>query len=625
MVGGALRRSPSLFIVNPRDRSVLAEVLFLALVMVVGFGPVSRLDGLYSEARGCLSFVLGILVVGPAVYIVALVNEGLAPGMSFLTVSVLALISLRFSRWTKDAPSYPLSYRASLFVVLAPLYIISSRVFLSQGPGGLHSIHPVWGDLPIHLAFITSIAYGANLPPVYPIMPSVPAHYPFMIDFVSAVLVNLGASLRSAVLLPNILLYACLATLVYALVREALGENSAADLAAPVVFFAGGLQFLHAIMFKTFSDGELGQAGYHLHNTTWAFLLPQRTTLIGLSVFSAILLLLVRGISLNRHNRRRHFALAGLMAGLLPLFHAHSFLSVSVVAGGIALFHVRDRSGIEDALLFVLPIILLATPQVVSMSGQFSREGFIRQQWWWMVDEGATTKDVIWFWCKNLGVILLTYLIGLYRLPRKALILVVATAPLLLIPNVVVLQPWEWDNSKLVLCWLIGSLPAICAGAVRPMRWSPLGGLLLIPLFASSVLFLTPMFGGTSLLFSDDAIAVAEWVRDNTPPDAVFCADAGFKGQIHHNNAITSLAGRRTFIGYNGWLSSHGLDYDQEWLDTKHMLEGDCDVLNRYEVDYAYLRPQDGTPAPVFDEVHQRNGYRVFAVLCPSTTIPGNP
>lgn len=604
---------------------MLAEVLFLALVMVVGFGPVSRLDDLSSEACGCLAFVLGVLVVGPAIYTVALVYNGLTPTMSLITVSMLALLSLHFSRRMKDAPSYPFSYRASLFIVLAPLYIISSRVFLSQGPGGLHSIHPVWGDLPIHLAFITSIAYGANLPPVYPIMPSVPAHYPFMIDFVSAVLVNLGASLRSAVLLPNILLYACLATLVYALVREALGEDSAADLAPPVIFFAGGLQFLHAIMFKTFSDGELGQAGYHLHNTTWAFLLPQRTTLIGLSAFSAVLLLLVRGVSLNRQQRRLHFALAGLITGLLPLFHAHSFLSVSVVAFGFALCHVRDRSGIEDALLFVLPVILLATPQIFTMSGQFSREGFIRQQWWWMVDEGATAMDVIWFWCKNLGFILLTYLIGLYHLPRKALILVVATAPLLLITNAMVLQPWEWDNSKLVLCWIIGSLPAICAGAVRPMRWSPLGGLILIPLFASSVLFLTPMFGGTSLLFSEDAIAVAEWVRDNTPSDAVFCADAGFKGNIHHNNAITSLAGRRTFIGYNGWLSSHGLDYDQEWSDTKRMLAGDCDALNRYNVGYAYLRPQDGGPAPVFEEVHQQNGYRVYTILCPRTTIPGNP
>jgi hypothetical protein len=55
------------------------------------------------------------------------------------------------------------------------------------------------------------------------------------------------------------------------------------------------------------------------------------------------------------------------------------------------------------------------------------------------------------------------------------------------------------------------------------------------------------------------------------------------------------------------------------------MLAGDCDILNRYNVDYAYLRPQDGTPAPVFEEVYQQNGYRVFAVLCPRSTIPGKP
>jgi uncharacterized membrane protein len=171
-----------------------------------------------------------------------------------------------------------------------------------------------------------------------------------------------------------------------------------------------------------------------------------------------------------------------------------------------------------------------------------------------------------------------------------------------LVPNVIVLQPWDWDNTKFFIFWaLLGSIMVggFIAGMVRRWPWTAA--------FASVLLILLCLSGALDLARASDAsvssyeftdtkgLQVADWVRQNTAAEAVFAvAD-------EHNSPIPTLAGRRVMSGYPGWLWTYGLrDYAQKQSDEAAILRGDqntADLVDRYGVNYVLLGPQELAPA----------------------------
>lgn len=80
---------------------------------------------------------------------------------------------------------------------------------LSAGEGlSLHSGQSTYGDMNMHLGFITSIAKQQIFPPEYSILPGTKLAYPFLSDSISSSLYLFGTSLRVAYLVP---MYAALA------------------------------------------------------------------------------------------------------------------------------------------------------------------------------------------------------------------------------------------------------------------------------------------------------------------------------------------------------------------------------------------------------------------------------
>jgi uncharacterized membrane protein len=96
----------------------------------------------------------------------------------------------------------------------------------------------------------------------------------------------------------------------------------------------------------------------------------------------------------------------------------------------------------------------------------------------------------------------------------------------------------------------------------------------------------------SSYQFTDSkGLQVADWVRQNTSPFAIFAvAD-------EHNNPIPTLGGRRVMIGYPGWLWTYGLgDYAQKGADEKLILQGAptaLDLVDKYRVGYVLIGPQE--------------------------------
>src|SRR5439155_809598 len=145
------------------------------------------------------------------------------------------------------------------------------------------------------------------------------------------------------------------------------------------------------------------------------------------------------------------------------------------------------------------------------------------------------------------------------------------------VPNVIVLQPWVWDNTKFFVFWaLLGSVVAagVLAGMLmRGPATAIVAVTVMVLLGLSGALDLARAsdFSKSNVQFTDaGGLKVADWVRHNTSPTTIFAfAD-------EPNSPIPCLAGHRELVGYPGWLWTYGLaDYVQKIDDDNKILKGD--------------------------------------------------
>ena len=144
---------------------------------------------------------------------------------------------------------------------------------------------------------------------------------------------------------------------------------------------------------------------------------------------------------------------------------------------------------------------------------------------------------------------------------------------LFVLANLFVFQPWDWDNTKLLVFWYLASCVFVSAWVVRAWgRIHPFAGRLGLLLVVLTMLvsgFLENLHQLLGLdrhrLLTQDEMQLAERVRDGTDPHAVFLT-----GQ-QHNHPIHVLAGRRVVMGYPGWLWSQGYAYRDRERDVRNI------------------------------------------------------
>ena len=87
-------------------------------------------------------------------------------------------------------------------------------------------------------------------------------------------------------------------------------------------------------------------------------------------------------------------------------------------------------------------------------------------------------------------------------------------------------------------------------------------------------------------LFGPEDIALADFVKNNTPTEALFLTTD------QHNHPVSSLGGRQILMGFRGWLWTHGLDYGKREADVFEIFSGGSKVkelINSYGLDYAVI------------------------------------
>ncbi len=520
-----------------------------------------------------------------------------------------------------------LIYYASWTALLAWLF---SRVVMFY-PDGMHTAPANnFGDLPFHFSAITSFAYGENLPPQNPIFAGMKFTYPFLIDFLTAFFIRCGADWPSAFFVENIVLSLSLVCLIEVLTLKIFKSVIAARIAPVIFLFNGGLGFINffseysvqtkglfefiARLPKTYTmNAELALASGNVPlrwgNVFTTLLIPQRSMLFGLPLAAMIITLwwMSYGEECDVKTRRRYLLSAGILAGLLPMLHAHGFFSVMIASVPMVLLFWS-----WDWAAFYAPVAVLATPQALWLSGTQIRDQLFKQQLWW---EAGQSNPLV-FWMVNAGVFILLLLAALVvskittSSQRKFYLPFIVW---FIVPNVMLLAPWPWDNIKVFVYWALASCPFVAAalGYLFTQPFVVVRGL-------AAVLLLTLTLAGSldvwrSLspaenvsLFGKEELEVASLLREKTPPRALI-----LHAPIH--NSVVALSGRQSVMGYPGHLWTHGIGYAQRELDVTTIYKGGAQMLeplSRLGVDYVIIGPVERAQLKV-DENYFAKSYPV--------------
>ncbi|HYN68656.1 MAG TPA: hypothetical protein VEX41_00410, partial [Candidatus Eisenbacteria bacterium] len=531
------------------------------------------------------------------------------------------------------------------------LWFVLDRVIFSRPDGLYTGFVNNLGDLPLHLQITSSFAYGANLPPENPVFLGTTYSYPYMSDFLAAMFVSAGADFRIALLIPNVVLAASLVGVLQRWTHDLTRDRLAAAIAPLLLLLSGGLGWLQVLdearrgesgFFAALGalDHDVtitGDSIFRFGNAITTLLVPQRSLLFGIPIAIVVFTLLwaelreegndedPTGFRGSREGGRRggpigvlaaepRMAAAGLMTGMLLLIHAYLFVAVMATAffHGLLFRQWRGRRW-RRWVLFVVAALIVAIPELLwsTIGSSVSAGNFIGVQVGW--DRGD--RDPILFWLANAGlfIALLVLAFLLDREPaavaepgiaavepayaaaepeplvsRRLLFYYLPFVLWFVIPNVLRLAPWIWDNIKVLFVWYLGSVPLVALVLATMLRQDGLrraiGVVLLVAVTLSGgidvarVVLRQPEYRE----FDVDGIALAGAIRDKTPPRAVVLHGPTY-------NPPVFLTGRRSVMGYPGHIWSSGIDGTMRERDIRAIYAGEpeaMDLLRQYGVDF---------------------------------------
>ena len=302
---------------------------------------------------------------------------------------------------------------------------------------------------------------------------------------------------------------------------------------------------------------------------------------------------------------------AGVMAGLLLLIHAHTFMTVMGLGGCLALMFFKERWR-EWAIFFAIAMVLAVPQMLWVMSGSsVEAKTFIGWHFGW---DKAEDANFFLFWFKNTGLFI-PLLIGAllwkgkeYFIERRWLYFYLPFTLCFIGPNLIKLAPWPWDNIKVLYYWYIASLPIVALVLARMWqgKWYlkiVMAGMLVSLTLAGALdVWRTASKQINNQEYEKDAVSLAQKIIELTPPRALILNAPTY-------NPVVFLTGRRSLLGYTGYIWAHGLDYQPRETDIKKIYAGAFDaddLLMKHGVNYIVVTPVERNYMPVNAEFFAR-------------------
>jgi hypothetical protein len=618
-----------------------APSLVAAVLLLTAFGlPGVAILGRYgrSELDPLERWVYGIPLGVVAVSLLLLLFAS-AIGLSLPLVLVVAAVAGGYGFWQLRWLERPRPAMGAFALIVLAVFALRFAIFWAGAyrydDSGLHAANTgLWADWALHIGDVSSFVYGQNFPPQHPRYIGEPYAYHYLTSVTAAAMVKLGAKIPFSLALQSFLLTLLILLGVWAFARRITGRSGAAALAVSLFFLGGTLgwllvardldatkQFWATIINSPWSHPAQEQANFRFQNLYFSLLQPQRSFLYGVPIALLVLSLLHAGV---REGRRGAFILAGAVAGLLPFASLSTLLSLALITPFLFLLF-PSRNWIAYFGLWTA----VAAPQLwIQQGGGAGAASAFRVQLGWI----APPDPWIWFWLKNSGIfipLLILALLDRSLLDRTGRRFLLAFMPAFALANIFVFQPWDWDNTKVLLYWYLGG--AIAVSALLARAWTTRLAKVavitaLLTLTLSGLLVHLNQFLGRerTLLLTAEELEIARMVRERTAPGSVFAVG------LQHNHPVPMLSGRKVLMSYPGWLWSQGYDYAARERDLREIFAlapRAQEHIQRYGIDYLVVGPWERSQfgaAPEMLRQHLRAvaespAYSVFEVRRPST------
>ena len=238
-------------------------------------------------------------------------------------------------------------------------------------------------------------------------------------------------------------------------------------------------------------------------------------------------------------------------------------------------------------------------------------------------------ENPVWFWFKNTGLFVPLLVAAIlwrgkdYLVSRRLLLFYLPFTLCFVVPNVVKLAPWIWDNVKVLFYWWVASAPLVALLLSRLWRNGPTRRAIAVALFACLTLAgaldvaSIVMRSGEFQLFDPYGVRFAEVIKQQTQPRSLV-----MHAPVH--NTPVFLTGRRSLMGYPGHIWTHGLDFGPRESEIKRIYSGGPDaemLLRKNGVEYAVVGPLEKLVMPVneqffsrFKKVGEAGEYRLYKI-----------
>ncbi len=630
--------------------------------------------------------IAAVVVTAPTALLLKPTHRGQIQGDLAATLGAVRRATLNPSRET-------VGYFCYCAIATLLLWQIFNLAMIELPEGIYTCVRNNFGDLPFHVSVITGFAHGNNFPPEDPTYAGVRFTYPFLTDFISAMFVRCGAGLRGSMFIENFIVALAFVGVLHRWAWEMLRDRLAALLTPLLVLLNGGFGWL--LLFSDFKNQKgagvlehlrssftIGDSGWRWGNAFSTLLVTQRGMLLGLPL--AVIVFTQWWVSQNIEEAKgkkegkskkakgkkaklkeegikapstssplppsffllpsvRRMIAAGFVAGLLPLVHAHSFVVVMAMGACLALLQRRW----PEWIVFAAVASLIALPQMwwSTRGSAVNASTFFGWEFGW--DHG--NENPVWFWFKNTGLFIPAIVAALLWRGKKPLVsrrLLLFYLPFTLcfiVPNVLKLAPWIWDNVKVLFYWWLASAPLVALLVSRLWHEGSNRRALSIALFVCITLagaldvgviisrsevykafyrqFLDEstieqfFVSGQYQVFDRNGLEFAELVKQQTRPRSLL---------VHapvHNTPIF-LTGRRSLMGYPGHIWTHGLEFREREAEIKRIYSGAPDaesLIRKYSIEYAVVGPLERMAMPVneqffsrFEKVGEIGDYRLY-------------
>lgn len=532
-----------------------------------------------------------------------------------------------------------------LFSTWGVYFLLLWPRIISLKPTGLYTGHVnVWSDWALHIGLASIFAYKSPQFwfAYHPMYAGGQLTYPFLTNFISGMLIKLGLSIPLAFIFPSIILTALLLLGMYLLFYLVLRSKVKTILAISLFFLSSGLGFINFIKdflsnpnlglflspLKDYSP--LGDYQWYAGNVVVGLLVPQRPFLLGMTLATWILTGFLY-VFLKKEKEERFdkiiLIISGILAGILPIVHPHTFIVVVIISGLLSLFLIRKW---KSLLYYAIPAGILSTflyfkfiwgkvenwqHFFVWFPGWTIKEGFVKWSMFWLYIWGAMIPLAIFGWFvlrKKSPVLIQVFFLSFFLI--------------FILGNLFLIQPIPWDNSKLFF-WAYFGFSALAASTLSWFWQKKFIGKIL-------VIILTLILVSTGVLelirlqrihqnqiqeTSADDIRLGLQIRAETDPLAIFLTDTS------HNHLVMVWGNRPILLGFTAWVWNFGFSYQQREKDMQTMYQGGLfteDLLKKYNVSYVAIGPgeiynmraNENYFSSKFPVAFQNQNYRIYDV-----------